>query len=214
MKTTALPRVTAAAILLLLPSPALAHHAEWMLERPFVQGLSMPLHGLDHMLVALATGLTAVEIGGAAIWAVPAVFSIFMLVAGLLNVHGYAAPLLEQAILASIVVLGAILVRRRPLPSGAWVLIVGALAMIQGAALIGASTAGASAGWLPRFATGCLLSSVAVLASGMALGLALQRFREASVIRYAGVAIIIAGILVYAFPSANGVVIGFLEGTR
>src|SRR5438067_8162899 len=51
-------------VLALAPVSAFAHHAEWMRNRPFVQGLSMPVHGLDHMLVAISIGLLATQLGG------------------------------------------------------------------------------------------------------------------------------------------------------
>jgi hydrogenase/urease accessory protein HupE len=41
---------------LLIPNAAFAHHAEWMKDEPFIQGLSMPIHGLDHMLITFAVG--------------------------------------------------------------------------------------------------------------------------------------------------------------
>ena len=68
--------------ILLIPSAAFAHHAEWMKGKPFIQGLSMPVHGLDHMLVTFAVGLIAVQIGGYALWAVPAAFSLLLLLGG------------------------------------------------------------------------------------------------------------------------------------
>ena len=71
---------------LLIPGAAIAHHAEWMKNEPFIQGLSMPVHGLDHMLVTLAVGLIAVKIGGYALWAVPATFSMLLLLGGMMNV--------------------------------------------------------------------------------------------------------------------------------
>jgi urease accessory protein len=95
----------------------MAHHAEWMKDKPFIQGLSMPVHGLDHMLVTFAVGLIAVQIGGYAIWAVPAAFSILLLLGGMMNVLGIAAPLGEQVIFASIVVMGGLLAYRKQLPS-------------------------------------------------------------------------------------------------
>ena len=58
-----------------LPSLAQAHHAEFMTGEPFLQGLSMPFHGLDHMLVTIAVGLIAAQLGGKALWAIPGVFS-------------------------------------------------------------------------------------------------------------------------------------------
>jgi hypothetical protein len=48
----------------LIPNAAFPHHAEWMKGKPFIQGLSMPVHGLDHVLVTFAVGLIAVQIGG------------------------------------------------------------------------------------------------------------------------------------------------------
>src|SRR5262249_35730284 len=102
-----------AALLVLAASPAYAHHAEWMHDRPFVQGLSMPIHGLDHLLVAFAVGLLAARLGGVAAIFVPAAFGVFVAIGGQLNVHGIAVPLVEPAILASILLLGAMLVARR-----------------------------------------------------------------------------------------------------
>ena len=73
---------------LLIPITAFAHHAEWMKGKPFMQGLSMPVHGLDHMLVTFAVGLIAVQIGGHALWAVPVAFGLLLLLGGVLNVSG------------------------------------------------------------------------------------------------------------------------------
>src|SRR5713226_9603678 len=126
----------AASMLVMLPSEALAHHAEWMKGRPFVQGLSMPLHGVDHMLVALAVGLMATQLGGAAFWGLPGLFAIFMLIAGVLNVNGIAVPAIEPAILASVLILGVNLTRRRPVSSIVGAALVALLAAIQGSALI------------------------------------------------------------------------------
>jgi urease accessory protein len=202
--------ITASA-LFVVPSEALAHHAEWMKGRHFIQGLSMPLHGIDHMLVAAAVGLMAAQLGGWALWAIPSAFALFMLIAGILNVNGIAVPGLEQTILGSILVLGVILARRRPLPSVLGVIVVALLAAIQGSALI-ESPASAAPDWsLLRFSAGCIASALVVLGSGIGLGLALERIERREVLRYAGVTIIAAGILVYVFPSANDVVIRLLE---
>src|SRR5260370_34331700 len=101
----------------LMPSVLFAHHAEWMKDKPFVQGLSMPVHGLDHMMVTIAVGLVAVQIGGSAIWAVPAAFSLLLLLGGVMNVSGLAIPFVEHAIFASIILLGGLFAyrKRRPL---------------------------------------------------------------------------------------------------
>src|ERR1700732_1027321 len=56
----------------MMPSALFAHHAEWMKDKPFIQGLSMPVHGLDHLLVTFAVGLIAVQIGGYALLGISA----------------------------------------------------------------------------------------------------------------------------------------------
>src|SRR5262245_65992377 len=88
--------------ILLIPGAANAHHAEWMKDKPFIQGLSMPVHGLDHLLVTFAVGLIAVRIGGYALWTVPAAFSFLLLFGGIMNVSGLAVPVAGRAIFASI----------------------------------------------------------------------------------------------------------------
>ena len=99
--------------LCLLPRAAFAHHAQSMTGHPFVQGLSMPIHGLDHMLVTFAVGLIAVQMGGAALWVLPCAFSLLLLLGGTLNVCGVSVPLAEQAIFASMIVVGGLLSFRR-----------------------------------------------------------------------------------------------------
>lgn len=201
----------AATLLALLPTQALAHHAEWMSGRPFVQGLSMPLHGVDHLLVALAVGLMAVQLGGAAFWLVPSVFAAFLVAAGVLNVNGIAVPFVEPAILGSILILGALLARRRPLSSLAGAALVALFAVFQGDALI-QSPATPDPGWsLVRFSLGCAVSALAVLGTGMALGVGFERMQKREILRWAGATIVAAGLLIYAFPAANDVVIRMLE---
>ena len=192
----------------LVPTQAFAHHAEWMFGHPLLQGLSMPIHGLDHLLVALAVGLLAVQLGGRALWAVPAAFSVLMLGGGLLNVAGVATPLLEQCILASAVVLGALLTARPQLPLVASVAIVALGAVFHGEALLTEKPADWSYAW---FVFGCLTSAALVQAVGVALGLALQRFAPKTALRYAGAAVLVGAAVIYLFPAANGVVIHFLE---
>ena len=57
----------------------------------------------------IAVGLCAAQIGGKALWMLPATFLAFMVGGGLLGVHGGAVPMLEQAIAASVLVLGLLI---------------------------------------------------------------------------------------------------------
>ena len=90
-----------------LPSLAQPHHAEFMTAEPFLQGISMPIHGLDHMLVTVAVGLIAAQLGGKALWAIPGIFTVSVILGGILNIMGVPVPLAEYGILASIAVFGA-----------------------------------------------------------------------------------------------------------
>jgi urease accessory protein len=193
---------------LLLPSAAFAHHAEWMKGKPFFQGLSMPVHGLDHMLVTFAVGLIAVQIGGYALWAVPAAFSLLLVLGGVINVSGIAIPFAEHAIFASIIVLGGLLAYRRQLSLLVGLAVVGFFAIFHGVALVGE---GPRNSWFLTFVAGCLIAAWAVLGSGMALGHLLKRLNQTQAIRYGGWAMIGAAALIAIFPSLNDVIIHFLE---
>jgi urease accessory protein len=202
--------LTALAVFMLcvLPSQVFAHHAEWMHGRPFIQGLSMPIHGLDHMLVTVAVGLIAVQIGGHALWAVPSAFSLLLLLGGLLNVNGIAVPFVEQGIFASIVVLGAVLTVRPHLPILLSLLIIGCFATIHGNALI-QQTPGEWSFF--RFSAGCLLAAAALQAIGIGLGLIIKRITQPKIFRYVGAAMLVMSAVIYTFPSVNDLIIHFLE---
>jgi urease accessory protein len=193
---------------LLIPITAFAHHAEWMKGKPFIQGLSMPVHGLDHMLVTFAVGLIAVQIGGHALWAVPAAFSLLLLLGGVMNVSGIAVPFAEQAIFASIIVLGGLLASRKQLPLLAGLAVVAFFAMFHGIALVGE---GPHNVWFCVFTAGCLIAAWAVLSSGMIVGLLLKRLNQPQGIRYSGWAMMGAAALIAIFPGVNDVIIHFLE---
>jgi urease accessory protein len=182
-----------------------------MHDRPFVQGLSMPIHGVDHLLVAFAVGLVAARIGGRAAWGVPAAFGVFLWIGGLLNAHGVAVPLIEPAILASTLLLGAILVARRAVSTSAALAVASVLAIIQGSALIEAPRDAAAASTLAVFSLGCLLSAFVVIGLGVVAGLMLRAAARPVALRYAGAAIAAAGVVVYSVPALNDVIIRLLE---
>lgn len=192
----------------LAPSAAFAHHAEWMKDKPFIQGLSMPVHGLDHMLVTFAVGLIAVQIGGYALWAIPAAFSMLLLLGGVMNVSGVAIPFAEHVIFASMIVLGGLLAYRKQLPLLVGLTVVGFFAIFHGVALVGEGPHNA---WFFVFAAGCLIAGGVVLGSGMACGLLLNKLNQVRGIRYAGWAMVGAAALILIFPGLNDVIIHFLE---
>lgn len=197
------------ALLTVLPVVSQAHHAEFMSGRPFLQGLSMPVHGLDHLLVAIAVGLMAARLGGRALWFVPASFTVAMMAGGVLNVLGVAVPLVEWGILASLVVLGGVLARSKGLSLVGTAGVVALFAGFHGQAL--ALNDGLVQS-LPFFSIGCLAAALVLQGAGVALGLSLQRFGAERIYRMAGCALLMAAGLVSFFPEANDWLIRVLEG--
>jgi urease accessory protein len=191
-----------------LPSLARAHHAEFMAGDPFLQGISMPVHGLDHMLVTIAVGLIAAQLGGKALWAIPTIFSVFVLLGGILNIMGVAVPLAEYGILASIAVLGGLLAWGSRLSIILSLSVVALFASCHGSALIAND---GSVQNMPAFVAGCLFSALLLQGGGIASGLLLQRVLRLRVYRYAGLAMLMAAAVISLFPSVNDIVINLIE---
>jgi urease accessory protein len=199
------------AALLFAPALAQAHHAEFMRDKPLLQGISMPIHGLDHMFVTIAVGLIAARIGGRALWAAPAVFTLAVLGGGIANLCGVPIPFVEQGILASVAIFGALLAWRTHVSVALTLLIIGLFAALHGNVLI------ANDGYVhffPPFIAGCLISALALQALGIGIGLALNKIKRFPALRYAGFAMLAASVVIAAFPSVNDVVINLLERTH
>ena len=93
----------------------------------FAAGFKHPWTGLDHMLAMVAVGLWAGLNGGRALWAWPVAFVGVMVAGGALGFADVPLPMVEPGILASVVVLGLLVLAaaqlagraraRRSLPS-------------------------------------------------------------------------------------------------
>ena len=93
--------LTAALALTLVPSAAFAHPALGD-AHSFVQGFAHPLSGLDHVLAMVTVGLFAWQLGGRALWLVPAAFVLAMAAGGAIAMLGVSVPLVEFGIALSI----------------------------------------------------------------------------------------------------------------
>src|SRR5262245_65808368 len=88
-------RLTAAIAFTLVPTAALAHPGIGD-AHGFVQGFAHPLGGLDHVLAMVTVGIFAWQLGGRALWLVPATFVLAMAARGALAMLGVAMPLVER----------------------------------------------------------------------------------------------------------------------
>lgn len=98
-------------MVLFSPQEALAHGVEGM--GGFRAGLMHPVLGLDHLLAMISVGIVSTQIGGRAIWTVPASFVLIMAVGGYAGMQSFdfldidtILNVIEQGIIISVIVLG------------------------------------------------------------------------------------------------------------
>ncbi len=167
-------------------------------QNAFAAGLFHPLFGLDHLLAMVAVGLLAAQLGGRALWALPAAFLGLMVFGGAAGMAGYPLPANEIFIAISVMVLGVALAVGMKYPLLAAAIIVGCFGMLHGHAH------GAE---LPRLASpllyscGFVVATFALHAIGIGTGLLLMRqARFITLLRASGAAISIAGGVLLAWP--------------
>ena len=161
----------------------------------FMAGFSHPLFGLDHILVMVAVGLWAAQIGGKALWAVPAAFVTTMAIGFGLALAGIDLPFVEPAILASVVALGLLVAMAVRLDTVMSAAIVAVFALFHGHAHGGEL---GSAGAL-SFGVGFVIATALLHGAGVALGLGIARLSGGAIAaRIIGGLTAIAG-LVLAF---------------
>lgn len=97
-----------------------------------LSGFLHPLLGLDHMLAMVTVGLLSAQMGGRAIWTVPAAFVSVMMLGGIMGLTGLGLPWVEFGIAASVIVLGIALAIKQGVPVGLAMTFVGLFALFHG----------------------------------------------------------------------------------
>ncbi|WP_455270765.1 HupE/UreJ family protein [Rhizobium herbae] len=141
-------------------------------------GFTHPLSGLDHILVMIAVGLWAAQIGGRALWVVPSAFVGTMAFGFALAMAGIHLPFVEPAILASVVALGLLVAMAVRMETVACAAVVGVFALFHGYAH-GGELGGAGA--LP-FSTGFVIATALLHIAGIGLGLGVSRLSSGRII--------------------------------
>lgn len=169
-------------------SPAVFAHTFGAHGAGFAEGFAHPFSGLDHLLVMLAVGLWAAQMGGAFLWRLPLAFLAAMAGGALLSSPLANAGWVEPALGATVVGMGLMLAFAVRLPAYFALLAVGLFAVFHGFAH-GLEAPQAA---LPMdYALGFLSATACLHGIGVFLGLALSRF--GFTLRAGGVAIAIAG---------------------
>jgi urease accessory protein len=143
--------------------------------------------GLDHLLAMVAVGLWAAQLGGRAAWLIPAAFVSVMTAGAGLGMSGVHLPLVEQGIIASVVVLGLLIATAARLPLVASAGLVGVFALFHGVAH-GTEMPASASGF--AYAAGFALATATL----HAIGLLAAKATRVQWVRIAGAAIAVTAI--------------------
>jgi urease accessory protein len=173
-------------------------HHTISLHGGFLIGFLHPLGGLDHLLAMIAVGLWAAQLGGRALWAVPASFLAAMLLGGFLGFGTSGIPLMEQGIAASVVLLGLLIALAIRPPLVIPILLVAFFALFHGVAHgaeLPPSTGAAT------YSAGFLLATATLHAAGLMLGVLAANRLPTTIPRFTGATVALCGavILIYDF---------------
>lgn len=188
-----LPALLTALCAASIAAPAAAHTGHGL--DGLAAGFLHPLHGVDHLLAMVAVGAWAAQQGGRAVWALPAAFVGVMAAGGLLGSSGLALAGAESVILASVLVLGAVVAAAAKLPLRVAAPVVGAFALFHGVAHGAELPEAANA---PAYAAGFAAATALLHAAGIALAFALSGAKPRLALRALGAAQVGAGVLLAA----------------
>jgi urease accessory protein len=177
----ALPLVAAA-------SPVLAHPGHG--GASLYAGLVHPFTGLDHMLAMTAVGVLAATKGGAAKWAWPCAFVGAMVAGYGLGVGFPGADVVEPAVLASVIVLGALIASAVNTPFALGLGLIAAFGLCHGYAH--GSEAPNHAGL--TFPIGFVVSTAVLHGLGLGVGALALRLRRPWVLRALGGGAMLGGV--------------------
>jgi len=183
--------VVIAAAAVALASQAAFAHTGMNHAFSFASGLKHPWSGLDHMLAMVAVGLWAGLAGGRALWTWPIAFVAVMVLGGLAGVAGVPLPMVEPGILASVIVLGLMVLTAARLPVWAGAALVALFAVLHGHAHGAELPAeGAAASYFAGFA----LATAALHALGIGIAYVAAGDRGRLIVRGAGALVAAGGI--------------------
>lgn len=153
----------------------------------YVAGLTHPLTGMDHLLAMLAVGIWAAQLGGRAVWLVPASFIAVMAAAGSMGAAGVSLPIVESGIAVSVLLLGLFVAFTVRLPVALSAVIVGLFAAFHGYAH-GMEMPHDMTAW--QYSTGFIMSTAMLHVIGLLLG---RQIFNANLVRILGAAVAVSG---------------------
>lgn len=156
----------------------------------FNDGFAHPFSGIDHLLATLAVGLWAAQNKRSALWVLPLVFPLTMVLGALLAFAGLQLPGVETGIAASVAVLGLLIAFAIRMPVWASAAVVSVFALFHGYAHGSELPHGASALW---YGVGFVAATALLHLLGLAIGLVAGQKVAAQAVRVGGLAIAAVG---------------------
>jgi len=180
---------------LLLLSPAMEQAHVLPGEDGFVSGLVHPVLGCDHLLAMVSVGILSAQIGGRALWNVPAAFLSTMVLGGVLGLAVVPIPSVPTGIAVSVMALGAAIAAAPQMPIPLGMIFVGVFGIFHGH-VHGVELPYITRPWL--YAAGFILGTAGLHLTGVGLGLVSKITKFGPVtLRLAGAAISCFGVSFY-----------------
>jgi len=181
----------AALFILCLTFPVLAHDGAVLRYGSFMAGLTHPVLGADHFLAMVSVGVVSAQIGGRAIWTVPATFVSVMALGGFLGMKDVGLGAVEFGIAFSVLVLGGAIAADKRLPVAVAMGAVAVFAVFHGYAHGGEMPQVAEPA---RYAAGFLTGTAVLHVTGLVIGDISQHYeRGKQALRVAGVIVAVLG---------------------
>lgn len=169
--------------------PAFAHDGTTLPYGSFLSGLTHPVLGLDHFLAMVSVGILSAQIGGRAIWTVPATFVLVMAFGGLLGWINIGLSAIEVGIAFSVLALGTAIALDKKLPVVAVMSAVGVFAIFHGYAHGAEIPVVATAS---TYAIGFMIGTALLHIMGVIIGDISQQYERGKLL-LRGVGVLIAG---------------------
>jgi len=206
-------------LIIFIALPVHAHTFTGMIG--FYDGLSHPVLGMDHFLAMVSVGIVSAQIGGRAIWSVPAMFVTFMIIGGVLGIGAeynkgfgdqaislnkagtlnyfadYVYMIIELGIILSVILLGAAIAVEKKLSVSITMIFVSLFGLCHGAAH------GLEMPWAANpilFASGFVAGTTTLHLFGVGIGsLAIKTTISSLVLRCIGVGCVVYGFYLLIF---------------
>lgn len=162
----------------------------------FIHGFSHPIGGADHLLAMFAVGLFAASVGGKSLYVIPLSFVGMMAIGGFLGINAVEVSFVEEAILASVVAIGALAAFGMRLPLVVASLIVGIFAIFHGVAH-GAEMPISSNGF--AYALGFIIATGLIHIAGIVFSVFVSKTLNSKITKATGLAISAAGLALASF---------------